>query len=139
MIFTNPNLTTYGSTFGTKASYNYKSPGYGTRFGTSFVGGIGEYGQEGFSEKLVGLGVGPGFLDRHVLGKVSTKLGAPAAAAVMGVYHKYVKYRDISGELGDNTEYYENDYDKNQCQGGCPELSHCEWGHCHCDSDFDKK
>ena len=63
--FVNPKVTSYGSSFGGAKTSSYKSPGYGTNFGTSFKGGVGKYGGKGFSKKALGLGVGAGFLGNY--------------------------------------------------------------------------
>ena len=60
--------------------------GYGTNFGTSFPQGVGKYGGKGFSKKALGLGVGAGFLG-------GAALGAAGTVATMGVYHRYLQYR----------------------------------------------
>ena len=58
---------------------SYKSPGYGTQFGTSFPGGVGKYGTSG---KMLGLGVGAGFLG-------GAAVGAVGGLAALSVYHRY--------------------------------------------------
>ena len=50
-------MTSYGSTFGSAGTYSYRSPGYGTRYGTSFPGGTGQFGGSGFGKKYVGMGL----------------------------------------------------------------------------------
>jgi len=130
--FVNPKATSYGSSFGSKNTYSYKSPGYGTNFGTSFPQGVGKYGGKGFSKKALGLGVGAGFLG-------GAALGAAGTVATMGVYHRYLQYRLLLGGLGYNNYYYNNYYYNNQCWGGCPFAAHCEWGFCECNRGFVKR
>ena len=126
----NPKLTSYGSS--NKNTYSYKSPGYGTRFGTSFPGGVGIYGGKGFSKKALGLGVGAGFIGGAALGVAGT-------AATMGVYHRYMQYRFLTGGWGYNPWYYNHYYYGNNCWGGCPWNAHCEWGFCECNRGYIKK
>ena len=122
--FVNPKATSYGNNFGSKNTYSYKSPGYGTKFGTSFPGGVGKYGGKGFSKKALGLGVGAGFVG-------GAALGAAGTVASMGVYHRYMQYRALTG-WGYNPWYYNHYYYNNHCWGGCPWNAHCEWGFCEC-------
>ena len=130
--FVNPKATSYGSAFGSKNTYNYKSPGYGTKFGTSFPGGVGKYGGKGFSKKALGLGVGAGFIGGAALGVAGT-------AATMGVYHRYMQYRFLTGGWGYNPYYYNHYYYGNNCWGGCPWNAHCEWSFCECNRGYVKK
>ena len=128
--FTNPKVTSYGSTFGSAGSYSYRSPGYGTRYGTSFPGGTGQFGGSGFGKKYVGLGTGAGFVG-------GSYLGARGTSAMIGVYHRYMMYRMLTGGLYHN-HYYNNHYYNNQCYNGCPIHAHCEYGFCECDMGFHK-
>lgn len=129
--FVNPKATSYGSSFGGAKTNSYKSPGYGTNFGTSFKGGNGRYGGKGFSKKALGLGVGAGFIGGAALGVAGT-------VATMGVYHRYLQYRLLLGGLGWNSHYYNNYYYNNHCFGGCPWAAHCEWGFCECNRGYER-
>jgi len=135
----------YGSRYGTGAGlagagasqYSYRSPGYGTNFGTSFPGGVGRYGGSGYSKKALGLGVGAGFIGGAALGVAGTM-------ATYGVYHRYNQYRMMmmmhgGGYHGYNSGYYNNYYSNNRCFGGCPYAAHCEWGFCECNRGFEKR
>ena len=59
---------------GSGKSYGYKTPGYGTNWGTNFGGGLGKYGKQkkGFSKKALGLGIGAGFVGGAALGVAGT-------------------------------------------------------------------
>ena len=128
--FSNPAVATYGRTFGGANTHSYRSPGYGTRFGTSFPGGVGQYGASGFGRKSLGMGVGAGFVG-------GAGLGAAGTAATMGVYHRYLMFRMLTGgSYGHNSMYYNTYYHNNHCYQGCPLNSHCEWGFCECDRGF---
>ena len=39
----------------------------------------------------------------------------------------------IGGRGGDQN-YYDNNYQRNECMFGCPANSHCEWGFCECNA-----
>ena len=116
-------------------TYSYKSPGYGTNFGTSFTGGAGRYvaGTGGLSAKKVGLGVGAGFLG-------GAAVGAAAGIATASVYHRYQQYKYLSYMHSYPGAYYNpyyNDYYlQNRCWGGCPINARCEWGYCQCAPGF---
>ena len=75
---------------GSKKRYGYKTPGYGTKWGTNFGSGMGKYeGKEartGISRKALGLGVGAGFLGGAAAGVAGTM-------ATYSVYHKYQEFR----------------------------------------------
>ena len=129
--FTNPKVTSYGSSLGGPNTYSYRSPGYGTAFGTNFRGGVGQYGGREFGRKKLGLGVSPGYLSGGALGR-------PGSLATLGVYHRYIQYRLLIGSLGHNS-YYRNNYYSNQCQYGCPLNSHCEWGFCECNAGHERR
>ena len=116
----NPKVTSYGSSYGAKNTYSYKSPGYGTKFGTSFPGGVGKFGGDGFSRKALGLGVGAGFI------------GGASPDVTMEVFHRYMRYRLLTEDWSDNSDFYED----NKCWGGCPLRAHCEWSLCECDQGF---
>jgi len=115
-------------------SYSYKSPGYGTNYGTSFAGGAGRYEGPGLSKKRLGLGVGAGFLG-------GAAVGVAAGVATASVYHRYQQYRMLSymhmhpGGYYDNY-YYNNYYLMNRCYGGCPLNARCEYGYCQCAYGF---
>ena len=71
-----------------KKSYGYKTPGYGTNWGTNFAGGMGQYKKpkKGISKKALGLGIGAGFLGGAALGVAGTM-------ATYSVYHKYQEFK----------------------------------------------
>ena len=75
---------------GSKKRYGYKTPGYGTKWGTSFGSGLGKYegkkARNGISKKVLGLGVGAGFLGGAAAGVAGTM-------ATYSVYHKYQEFR----------------------------------------------
>ena len=75
---------------GSKKRYGYKTPGYGTKWGTNFVSGMGKYKgkgpRNGISKKALGLGVGAGFLGGAAAGLAGTM-------ATYSVYHKYQEFR----------------------------------------------
>ena len=61
-----------------------QTPGHGTSYGTNFAGGVGQWKpkKQGVSKKMLGLGVGAGFLGGAALGVAGTM-------ATYSVYHKY--------------------------------------------------
>ena len=61
-----------------------QTPGHGTSWGTNFAGGVGKWKpkKKGVSKKMLGLGVGAGFLGGAALGVAGTM-------ASYSVYHKY--------------------------------------------------
>jgi len=73
---------------GGRKSYGYKTPGYGTNWGTNFAGGMGQYKKPktGISKKALGLGIGAGFLGGAALGVAGTM-------ATYSVYHKYQEFK----------------------------------------------
>ena len=38
------------------------------------------------------------------------------------------------GGRGWDQNYYDNNYQQNECMFGCPANSHCEWGFCECNA-----
>jgi len=119
--------------FGGK-KYGYKQPGYGTNWGTNFAGGAGQFGKQkkGISKKALGLGIGAGFLGGAALGVAGTM-------ATYSVYHRYQEFKRMMhvrrpGMGGWDDDYYNNNYQRNECMGGCPMNSHCEWGFCECNA-----
>jgi len=112
--------------------YGYNTPGHGTSFGTNFAGGVGRFKPSGgISKKMLGLGVGAGFLGGAALGVAGTM-------ASYSVYHKYQEFKRrmhmLRPSFGFNEEYYRDNYQRNECQYGCPFNSHCEWGFCECNA-----
>jgi len=112
--------------------YGYNTPGHGTSWGTNFAGGVGRYKPSGgISKKMLGLGVGAGFLGGAALGVAGTM-------ASYSVYHKYQEFKRrmhmLRPSFGFNEEYYRDNYQRNECQYGCPFNSHCEWGFCECNA-----
>jgi len=131
--FAKPKQSFGSHLFGGK-KYGYKTPGYGTNWGTNFAGGAGQYGKQkkGISKKALGLGIGAGFLGGAALGVAGTM-------ASYSVYHRYQEFQRMMhmrqpsmGGWDDNN--YNNYYQKNECMGGCPMNSHCEWGFCECNA-----
>ena len=61
-----------------------QTPGSGTSFGANFAGGVGQWKpkKQGVSKKMLGLGVGAGFLGGAALGVAGTM-------ATYSVYHNY--------------------------------------------------
>jgi len=115
---------------GAGSAGNYRSPGYGTNYGTNFAGGAGRYGggSSGYSGKALGLGVGAGFLGGALVGTYLT-------VATMGVYHRYNEYQRLmylrqNGYYND--DYYNTYIRRGQCFDGCPKDSHCIFGLCQC-------
>jgi len=104
--------TAFGThTLGGK-KFGYRTPGYGTSFGTNFAGGAGKYTmKKGFSKKALGLGVAAGFIG-------GAALGAAGAMATYSVYHRYHSFRQMMymrnpsmfGDWDDN--YYSNYYSR---------------------------
>jgi len=133
-----PSYGSRGAGVGGTPTYSYRSPGYGTNFGTNFASGVGRYptsGTKGFSKKALGLGVGAGFLGGAALGVAGT-------AATYGVYHRYHQYQMMRMMMNGgswNHGYYNNYYSNNQCFGGCPIDAHCEWGFCECNRGLEKR
>jgi len=81
--------------------------------------------------------------------------GYGSSLASYSVYHRYQRYRwyrhryhrhhyyphhheyyDDDDDYWDN--YYPNNYQKNECEYGCPAHTHCEWGFCECDPGYVK-
>jgi len=124
---------------GSKKPYGYKTPGHGTSFGTNFAGGVGQWKpkKQGVSKKMLGLGVGAGFLGGAALGVAGTM-------ASYSVYHKYQEFKRQMHMMnpayqGYNQNYYQNNYQQNECQFGCPMNAHCEWGFCECNSGTSRR
>jgi len=131
--FSKPKKSIGSYLFGGK-KYGYKTPGYGTNWGTNFAGGVGQYGKQkkGISKKALGLGIGAGFLGGAALGVAGTM-------ATYSVYHRYQEFKRMMhmrqpGMGGWDDDYYRNNYQMNTCLGGCPMNSHCEWGFCECNA-----
>eukprot|EP00092_Neocalanus_flemingeri_P065792 GFUD01080070.1.p1 GENE.GFUD01080070.1~~GFUD01080070.1.p1 ORF type:complete len:626 (+),score=105.07 GFUD01080070.1:130-1878(+) len=82
------------------------------------------------SEKLLGLGVGAGFIG-------GAGYGYAASLVTYSIFHRYLYLQKMLHNNGYNSswdeQYHTNYYDKNNCQEGCPPNSHCEWGICECD------
>ena len=51
----------------------------------------------------------------------------------MELYHRLVKYRSLRGE---DMSHYQQFYYQQQCEHGCQDNAHCEWGFCHCDQGY---
>ena len=122
-----------------KSAYN---PGYGTKFGTSF-GAANMYKQKkGFSKKALGLGVAAGFVGGAALGVAGTM-------ATYSAYHRYQHFKNMMSMRGFNdydddrfgfgNNYRSSYYSNNQCFGGCPMNSHCEWGFCECNAGYERR
>merc|ERR1712227_1150918 len=116
--------------------YGYRTPGYGTRWGTNFAGGAGRY-SKGYSGKALGLGVAAGFLGGAALSTMGTM-------AMYSVYHRYNMYMMMMHMnnpmmYGYNRGYYNNYYGSNICRDGCPMNAHCEWGFCECNAGTTRK
>ena len=114
----------YGSGSNT---YGYRTPGYGTNWGTNFAGGAGKYSKvfillsyfpprlsfyfsQGYSGKALGMGVAAGFLGGAALGAVGTM-------AMYSTYHRYNMYRQMMymnnpHMYGYNAGYYNNYYNQ---------------------------
>jgi len=128
---------------GSKKPYGYKTPGHGTSWGTNFAGGVGQWKpkKQGVSKKMLGLGVGAGFLGGAALGVAGTM-------ASYSVYHKYQEFKrkmhmmnpmHQMGGRGWDQNYYDNNYQQNECMFGCPPNSHCEWGFCECNAGTSRR
>ena len=90
--------------------FGYKNPGYGTNWGTSFLGGAGKYDiKNGLSKKALGLGVGAGFLG----GAAS---GAAGTMATYSVYHRYNEFNRLMFQRNPSYNwddyYYKNYYNR---------------------------
>lgn len=89
-------------------------------------------------KKLLGIGV-PGFA---FLGGAGFGFGVGLLS--YSIYHRYqyialqMVQRGFWDESKWNPEYYRTYYEKNKCIYGCPKNSHCEWGFCECDKDYQK-
>ena len=116
------------------------SPGYGSNYGTSFTSANMYKQKKGFSKKALGLGVAAGFVGGAALGVAGTM-------ATYSAYHRYQEFKNMMmmGGFGnyDNggfgNDYRSSFYKNNQCFGGCPMNSHCEWGFCECNAGYDRK
>jgi len=113
------------------------SPGYGTAFGTKFDSGSIYKQKKGFSKKALGLGVAAGFVGGAAIGVAGTM-------ATYSVYHRYQNFKNMMRARGfgyndfDNN-YYSSYYSRNECFGGCPSDSHCEWGFCECNYGYERR
>ena len=113
-----------------KSKDHYGKPGYGTQFGTKFGDGDGEDEEDlrwrrckpKYNSKVLGLGV-------RARG-VHFQAGGGAR---MELYHRLVKYRSLRGE---DMSHYHQFYHQQQCEHGCQDNAHCEWGFCHCDPGY---
>jgi len=146
-----PKVNSYPSPFISKPVSTFsKTPGYGTAFGTKFTPTQRYTEKKGFSKKALGLGVGAGFVGGAAVGVAGT-------AATYGAYHKYKKFKNMMRMRGfhhrrshhhgldfddDDDDYFfgnnyeTNYYNRNECMGGCPLGSHCEWGICECNYNY---
>jgi len=108
------------------------SKGYGTAWGTKFKPDSVYKQKKGFSKKALGLGVAAGFIGGAAVGVAGTM-------ATYSVYHRYQEFKNLMRMRGFGD--YENNgyYSRNECLGGCPASSHCEWGFCECDYGFERR
>merc|ERR1712012_78706 len=141
--FSKPKKSFGSYLFGSsKKPYGYKTPGHGTSWGTNFAGGVGKWKpkKSGVSKKMLGLGVGAGFLGGAALGVAGTM-------ASYSVYHKYQEFKRRMHMMspmnqigrGWDQNYYDNNYQQNECMFGCPMNSHCEWGFCECNAGTSRR
>merc|ERR1712012_933008 len=141
--FSKPKKSFGSYLFGSsKKPYGYKTPGHGTSWGTNFAGGVGKWKpkKSGVSKKMLGLGVGAGFLGGAALGVAGTM-------ASYSVYHKYQEFKrrmhmmNPMNQIGRGWDqnYYDNNYQQNECMFGCPMNSHCEWGFCECNAGTSRR
>jgi len=116
--------------------YGYRTPGYGTKWGTNFAGGAGKY-SKGYSGKALGLGVAAGFLG----GAALTTMGTMAMYSVYHRYNMYMMMMHMNNPMmyNYNRGYYNNYYNSNICRDGCPMNAHCEWGFCECNAGTTRK
>jgi len=140
--FSKPKKSFGSYLFGGK-KFGSKTPGHGTSYGTNFAGGVGQWKpkKQGVSKKMLGLGVGAGFLGGAALGVAGTM-------ASYSVYHKYQEFKrrmhmmnpmNQIGGRGWDQNYYDNNYQRNECMFGCPANSHCEWGFCECNAGTSRR
>jgi len=71
-------------------------------------------------------------------------LGVAGTVATYSVYHRYQEFKNLMRlrgfrNYGDDDNYNNNYYSRNECLGGCPVNSHCEWGFCECDYGFERR
>merc|ERR1711953_566233 len=63
------------------------------------------------------------------------------------VYHKYQEFKRQMHMMkpmnqysrGWDQNYYDNNYQRNECMFGCPMNSHCEWGFCECNAGTSRR
>lgn len=112
------------------------SPGYGSSFGTKFTPNQMYKQKKGFSKKAVGLGVAAGFVGGAALGVAGTM-------ATYSVYHRYQEFKNMMRMRGfgdyDDDNDFRSSYMRNECMGGCPMNSHCEWGFCECNYGYERR
>jgi len=100
----------------------------------------------------VGLGVAAGFVGGAAVGVAGT-------AATYGVYHRYQNFKNMMSyrrsyhshvpyqgssyngydDDDDWGDYYSSYYSSNECMGGCPRFSNCEWGFCECIKGYERR
>jgi len=131
-----PKSSSLGSIFSKKPK-TASAPGYGTAWGTKFDSKSVYKQKKGFSKKALGLGVAAGFVGGAALGVAGTM-------ATYSVYHRYQNFKNMmSGRgfdgYGNNNNDFYNSYTRNECIGGCPFDSHCEWGFCECNNGYERR
>jgi len=125
-----------------RVRHNRKATKWGTKFSSPST--LDRSVKSGYSKKQLGMAAGAGFIG-------GSAYGYGSSLASYSVYHRYQRYRwyrhhhhyhhhyhhyDDDDDYWDN--YYPNNYERNECEYGCPEHTHCEWGFCECDPGYVK-
>jgi len=93
--------------------------------------------QKGYSRKQLGIGASAGFIG-------GASYGYGSGMASYSVYHRYQRYRwyrrhrFYHADDDWDDDYYSTYYQRNDCEHGCPENTHCEWGLCECNEGYTK-
>lgn len=120
-----------------RAKSNRRSTWSGTKFPQHNRDELNASLKKGYSKKQLGIGAGAGFIG-------GSTHGYGSGLASYSVYHRYQRYRwyrrrrfyYMDDDFDD--DYYTTYYQRNDCEYGCPQNTHCEWGLCECDEGFTK-
>jgi len=83
--------------------------------------------------KQLGIGASPGFIGGTGFSYVSN-------LATYSVLHRYRQYLHLSSRVHEEEEetIAPSSYLRENCEDGCPQSSHCEWGQCECNEGLQR-
>jgi len=120
-----------------RAKSNRRSTWSGTKFPRHNRDELNASLKKGYSKKQLGIGASSGFIG-------GSTYGYGSGLASYSVYHRYQRYRWYRRRRFDymdddfDDDYYTTYYQRNDCEYGCPQNTHCEWGLCECDEGLTK-